>query len=238
MEDTPLNPEAEALSAEDQAIREIVYTETRWQIAAAVIAIAMFSAFLPDSVRKAPAWVIPAIAALLLVALFVGDPRRLVRRRRTRRNIRRLSIAIVFVLVFAALWETAVLISQLIQGGEVANSASALLTGGATVWVSNMIAFALLYWEFDCGGPLARARELPQFPDLAFTQQINPDLTPPGWRPRFIDYLYLSYTNSTALSPTDVMPLVPWAKIAMALQSAISLVIIGLVIARAVNEFS
>ena len=75
-------------------------------------------------------------------------------------------------------------------------------------------------------------------PDLAFPQQLNPIIGPPGWRPRFVDYVYLSFTNSTAFSPTDVMPLVPWAKLAMAVQAMVSLAILGLVIARAVNVFS
>jgi uncharacterized membrane protein len=106
------------------------------------------------------------------------------------------------------------------------------------VWVSNNLAFALLYWELDGGGPAARAHHVPKCPDLAFPQQLNPELGWKNWRPRFIDYLYLGFTNATAFSPTDVMPLVPWAKIAMALQSLVSLAILGLVVARAVNVFS
>jgi hypothetical protein len=106
------------------------------------------------------------------------------------------------------------------------------------VWISNNIAFALLYWELDGGGAAARAYGLPLHPDLAFPQQLNPHVAPPDWRPRFIDYLYLGYTNATAFSPTDVMPLVPWAKITMTVQSAISLSILGLVVARAVNVLS
>ena len=80
-------------------------------------------------------------------------------------------------------------------------------------------------------------RERPQ-PDFAFTQQLNPELAPPDWRPRYVDYLVLGVTTSTAFSPTDVMPMTPWAKLAMALQSLISLTVIGLVIARAVNVFT
>ena len=67
---------------------------------------------------------------------------------------------------------------------------------------------------------------------------MNPELAPVGWRPRFVDYLYLAFTNATALSPTDAMPIAPWAKIAMTVQSLISLAILGLVIARAVNVFA
>jgi len=82
---------------------------------------------------------------------------------------------------------------------------------------------------------VARALRRPTYPDLAFPQQMNPDLAPPGWRPMFIDYLYLGMTNALAFSPTDVMPLVPWAKITMAIQSLTSVAILGLVVARAVN---
>jgi hypothetical protein len=103
------------------------------------------------------------------------------------------------------------------------------------VWVSNNIAFALLYWELDSGGAAARAHALPDHPDLAFPQQMNPDIAPTNWRPRFIDYLYVAFTNATAFSPTDAMPLAPWAKVAMAVQAAISLAVLGLVVARAVN---
>jgi uncharacterized membrane protein len=138
-------------------------------------------------------------------------------------------------LAFGALWATAQLISDLINGGPETNSGADLLQAGAVVWVSNNIAFALLYWELDGGGAAERAHEMRARPELAFPQQLNPNLGWSDWRPRFIDYLYLGFTNATAFSPTDVMPLVPWAKIMMTVQSLISLTILGLVIARAVN---
>jgi hypothetical protein len=149
-----------------------------------------------------------------------------------------LSIVLVSVLVLGALWATVVLIDDLIHGSAETNSASDLLEAGSIVWVSNNIAFALLYWELDGGGAAARAHRIPTHADFAFPQQLNPRIASPGWRPRFIDYLYLGFTNATAFSPTDVMPLVPWAKIAMAVQSLVSLGILGLVVARAVNVFT
>jgi hypothetical protein len=90
----------------------------------------------------------------------------------------------------------------------------------------------------DSGGPLARYLGERPYPDFAFTQQLSPELAPPGWRPTYVDYLILGLTTSTAFSPTDVMPLTWWAKLTMALQSLISLAVVGLVIARAVNVFS
>jgi hypothetical protein len=90
----------------------------------------------------------------------------------------------------------------------------------------------------DSGGAAARSHRVPDYPDFAFPQQMNPDLAPAGWRPRFVDYLYVGFTNATAFSPTDAMPLASWAKIAMAAQSLISLALLALVIARAVNLFT
>jgi hypothetical protein len=98
--------------------------------------------------------------------------------------------------------------------------------------------FSLVYWLFDSGGPLARYRREHRYPDLLFTQQASPEHAPPDWRPQFADYLALGLTTNTAFSPTDVMPMVVWTKLAMALQSLIALTIIGLVIARAVNIFT
>ena len=141
--------------------------------------------------------------------------------------------------MLGTLWATGQLINDLIHGGPETNSASDLLKTGSVVWVSNNIAFALLFWELDGGGAAARAYHARGSSlTSAFPQQLNPSIAPAGWRPRFIDYLYLGFTNATAFSPTDVMPLVPWAKIAMAVQSVISIAILGLVIARAVNIFT
>jgi uncharacterized membrane protein len=177
----------------------------------------------------------PAHRRVLLVAVIAADPVRISRRSR---ELRLLSIVLVSVLVLGALWATVQLIDDLIHGGAVTNSASDLLEAGTIVWVSNNIAFALLYWELDGGGAAARAHHMPTHHGFAFPQQLNPVIGSPDWRPRFIDYLYLGFTNATAFSPTDVMPLAPWAKIAMAIQAVVSLGILGLVIARAVNVFS
>lgn len=209
--------------------------EARWPMAGAVLAAMVLTYLLPDDIRLGPNWFLPLLEGLLLVAVIAGDPVAISRRSRA---LRALSIGLVAVLVLGALWATVLLISHLIQGGPETNSASDLLEAGSIVWVSNNIAFALLYWELDGGGAAARAHHLPDHLDLAFPQQLNPGIAPPNWRPRFIDYLYLGFTNATAFSPTDVMPLVPWAKITMVVQSVISLAILGLVVARAVNVFT
>jgi len=139
------------------------------------------------------------------------------------------------VLVADAAGVTAGLITDLIEGGPETNSATDLLKTGFLVWLYTIIAFAFLYWVLDGGGPESRFLAPPQFPDLAFPEQLNPHVGPPGWRPEFFDYLYLGFTDATAFSPTDVMSLARWAKLAMTVQATGSIIILGLVIARAVN---
>ncbi len=212
-----------------------VVGEARWPMAGAVLAAMVLTILLPADMRFGPQWLLPLVEGVLLVAVVAGDPGKINHRSRW---LRALSIVLVSVLVLSALWATVQLIDDLIHGGAVTNSASELLEAGTTVWVSNNIAFALLYWELDGGGAAARAHHLPSHHGFAFPQQLNPSIGRPDWRPRFIDYLYLGFTNATAFSPTDVMPLAPWAKIAMAIQSLVSLGILGLVIARAVNVFT
>ena len=209
--------------------------EARWPMAGAVLAAIVLTILLPAAIRVGPRWLLPSIEGVLLVILIVGDPGRISRRSR---ELRTVSIVLVSVLVLATLWSTGQLIDDLITGGPETNSASELLAAGTPIWFSNIIAFALLYWEVDGGGAAARAHQVPDHADFAFPQQSNPRLARPGWRPLFVDYLYLGYTNATAFSPTDAMPLAPWAKLTMAVQSFISIAILGLVIARAVNVFT
>jgi hypothetical protein len=220
----------------DQGIEPLgpdpVVGEARWHMAGAVLAAMVLTLLLPSEFRLGPAWLLPILEGALLIVLIVGDPGRISRRSSALRGT---SIALVTVLIGQSLWSTARLIDELIVGGSHTDKAGPLLAAASVVWISNNIAFALLYWEIDSGGAAARAYGLPEFPDLAFPQELNPHLAPPNWRPRFIDYLYLAFTNATAFSPTDVMPLVPWAKITMTVQAVISLSILGLVVARAVN---
>jgi hypothetical protein len=212
--------------------------EPRWPPVAAVVIFMTLTIslrlWLPTEEPIRAPWVLPMIEAALLAALLVNDPRGRARRTSAMRGI---SLTLVGLLLAAALWATAFLISDLIQGTGVANLPSHLLATGALVWVGNNLAFALLYWLLDGGGPPARIRRSRPV-DFAFTQHINPDLAPPGWRPQFLDYLHLSFTNATALSPTDVMPLTLRVKYLMIVQSTVALALFGLVVARAVNAFT
>ncbi|WP_369141998.1 hypothetical protein [Streptomyces sp. R44] len=208
------------------------FGEPRWPMAAAVLAAMVLTLLLPDDLRLAPRWVIPAVEGLLLLALIAGDPGRIDRRTAA---LRSMSVALVGVLALSAVWSTVQLIDDILHAGKETSSAISLLQTGGTVWACTVLAFSLLYFELDSGGPAARAHRMPSTPALAFPQQLNPELASADWRPHYIDYLYLALTNATAFSPTDVMPLAPWTKITMGIQSLVSLLILGLVVARAVN---
>ncbi|MFE2523221.1 hypothetical protein ACFXEL_03215 [Streptomyces sp. NPDC059382] len=209
--------------------------ESRWPMAGAVAAAIVLTVLLPDDLRLAPGWVLPVVEGLLLVALIAGDPGRISRRSTA---LRAASIALVGVLACSAVWSTIRLVDDLIHGGKETDSAGSLLQAGGTVWACTILAFSLMYFELDSGGAAARAHRMPATPQLAFPQQLSPELNATHWRPRYVDYLYLALTNATAFSPTDVMPLASWAKIAMGLQALVSLLILGLVVARAVNVFA
>jgi hypothetical protein len=213
--------------------------EPRWPIALTLGLFIALSITLriaaPHRESLGPDWLVPGIEIGLLVLLLLADPARIDGRRRW---LRRAAIALVTLLGIAALTSTAILISDLIEGGKVTDSATNLLASGAVIWLGNVLVFSLFYWLLDSGGPLARYHGEYDYPDFAFTQQMSPELAPSGWRAQYVDYLILGLTTSTAFSPTDVMPMARWAKLTMALQSLISLTVVGLVIARAVNIFS
>jgi hypothetical protein len=211
--------------------------ESRWPPVLAVLIFmalnTMLRIWLPSAAAVRVPFLVPAIEAVLVVALVASNPGN----RSDRRRLRSFALALVGILVAAALWETVLLISDLIKGEGVSNHADQLLATGAVVWLGNNLAFALLYWLMDGGGPITRSRH-PAPVDFAFTQHISPELAPPGWRPVFLDYLHLGFTNATAFSPTDVMPLTHRAKFAMLVQATVALTLLGLVVARAVNAFT
>ena len=206
--------------------------EHRWPVLGMLAVAAVLPIFLPERLTLGPRWLLPTIEGALLVAVAVTDPGRIDQRSR---QVRALRLTLIVVLAGGTAFATGHLISELIRGGGITNSAGLLLRAGGLVWLELVIVFAFLYWELDAGGPGQRAHERIRFPDLAFPQHLNPQVARSGWRPVFYDYLYLGFTNSTAFSPTDVMPLAHWAKLTMAVQSLVSLLILGLVVARAVN---
>lgn len=225
-------------AAPADVVEEPLILEPRWP---PVVSLVVFMGltiglrlWLPQERLVGGPWAAPAIELLLLVVLLTADPG--TRTKRTR-WLRPTSIALVGLLVVVALWATAVLIYHLITGAKVTEEPGPLLAAGTLVWLGNNLAFALMYWLMDSGGPIIRALQ-PLPIDFAFTQHMSPELAPPGWRPVFLDYLHLGFTNATAFSPTDVLPLTYRAKYAMLVQSTIALALFGLIVARAVNAFT
>ncbi len=212
--------------------------EPRWPVSAAVIVAIVLQGLLPENLALRPIvlhYLLFALEGALLIALFAANP---IRIERMSRPIRSASIGLIFLITASNTVSAASLVHEIItnQLHQQAQSAAIdLFLSGAAIWGTNVIAFALWYWEFDRGGPVARLEGKHQYPDLLFTQMSEPELTPQGWGPQFVDYLYFSFTNATAFSPTDVLPFARWAKLTMLVQSAVSLVLGILVIARAVN---
>jgi uncharacterized membrane protein len=205
--------------------------ESRWPPVVAVVVAIGLQVVLPTTLIQGlgPRWLIPAFEGVLLVALLVANPHRV---DRGESNLRLLSLAMIAVITAANVVAPVELIRALLDsqvaGGRV------LVVASVPIWLTNVIAFGLWYWELDRGGVTARMLENHRRPDFLFPQMSVPESSP-GWAPRFVDYLYTSFTNATAFSPTDTMPLTPWAKLLMMVQSLASLLTVALVISRAVN---
>ena len=214
--------------------------ESRWEAAPAVlvvigvqVAITMVSKQQGWVLWRLPwwAWTILIVPeALLLVALAWSRPRRQIEQLGFRRETALTLFTVVGVGNAAAL---AALIAALLTGRE--HNGAELLFKAVTIWGTNVVAFGLWFWTFDRGGPVRRREPDPPPPDFQFPQMENPGLAEPGWHPRLIDYLYISFTNSLAFSPTDVMPLTRQAKLVMLLESGVSAVTLLLGAARGVN---
>ena len=205
--------------------------EARWQVALCTAVAIVLQLMVPDRlVLLSPSWALPALQGVMLICLVVANPHRI---NRESRALRWFSLMLAALISFANAWSLERLAAGLVSGQHW--DAGLLLAAGGAIWLTNVIVFGLWYWEFDRGGPAARALGINPYPDLQFPQMVSPDMAPPHWEPQFADYLYLAFTNAAAFSPTDVMPLSRWAKLAMTLQSVISIVTIVLVVARAVN---
>jgi hypothetical protein len=205
--------------------------EWRWPSAVAILAMITLQVALPDGLSAGPRWALPAAEVALIVVLMLANPGRMERGTPT---LRRLGLGLIVLASLGNAWSIGRLVVD-ITTRHGSGGAATLLAGGGAVWLINVLTFAVWYWEFDRGGPLARALGTHPYPDLLFPQMSTPDVAPRDWEPEFVDYLYLAFTNSTAFSPTDTLPLSRWVKVVMLLQSALSLVIAALVVARAVN---
>lgn len=216
---------------ETQRLRALVqHGDPYWPAQLAVaIAIALNLA-LAERVTVGPTWLMPTVEGVLLVALVVVAPARVTSHSLGRRQFALLVIGLVSLTNILSL---GLLIHYLLNGGHAGGHQ--LIYSGMLLWLTNVLLFAVWFWELDRGGPARRFLNPDALPDLQFPQMENPTLAPHGWRPGFVDYLYTSLTNATAFSPTDTMPLTPTAKAVMGLQEVASLLTIGLVVARAVN---
>ena len=172
-----------------------------------------------------------SLGLALLVGLVIANPRRIDRRST---GLRATSILLIGVMSMANAVSAGRLIAHLLNG-TATEDAGLLLRWGGAIWLTNVVVFALWYWELDRGGPAARAEGEQQYPDLLFAQMATPEIAPSNWEPQFLDYFYLAFTNATAFSPTDVIPLARWTKMMMLLQSVVSVSTLVLVVARAVN---
>jgi hypothetical protein len=176
---------------------------------------------------------VPALEAALLLPLVLTRPHRTLDQSRIRR---RLALSLTALVTAANAASLCLLVADLMQTGPSEVAGRALFTAALSLWVTNVAAFGLWFWELDRGGPAARCGQVPLGPpDFLFPQMTMERDVPPSWRPLFPDYLYVAFTNATAFSPTDTLPLSLSAKGLMLAESAVSVLIVILVAGRAVN---
>ena len=207
--------------------------EPRWPVAIAILAVILLLALLPGRLMLVPSWVPYVVGIVVLVPMAAVG---LTAAKAQWLRVERMITLLFFVFTGAGtLANLANLIGAMVRrSAEI--SGLQLLTSSIAVWVTNVLMFSLLYWQIDRGGPESRASHAGPRPDWLFPQEGAPaEDVPPGWRPAFIDYLFLGYSTATAFSTTDVMPLTSRAKLLMMLESTISLATIVVVAARAIN---
>ncbi len=211
---------------------KVLQREPFWQAQAALLGALILYLTLPSKLEVGPAWVMPSLELLLIVGLWLDRPR--LNRTEAKRE-RTIVLVLLSLVALANVVSLELLVHYLLHGGKAGGRP--LIVSSIVIWLTNVAVFALWYWQLDRGGPDRRARGEDGRPDFWFPQMSEPALSE-GWNPTFPDYLYTSFTNATAFSPTDTMPVSITAKMLMMVQSIISLVTIALVAARAVNILS
>ena len=205
--------------------------ERRWPMALAVLTAVVLQILLPHKQRLPIFWLFPLAEVGMLLAMIVGDPGRIDRRSE---GLRVLTISLIALMTVANTYAGISLVRDIVIRSS-GITATLLMGRGGAVWFTNVIVFSLWFWELDRGGPAERAVGSGIPPSFVFPENATPELTPKGWIPTYPDYLYLGFTNATAFSPTDTLPIAIWAKMTMMVESAVSLLIGLFVIARAVN---
>jgi uncharacterized membrane protein len=200
-----------------------------WPAQISVLATIALDLDLPSKLTLQPGWILPALEGVLLLGLLAITPWQA----GIQRQRRAVALTLIGVVSAANLVSLGLLVHYLLHTGHI--KGIDLIRAGAEIWVTNVLLFAVWYWELDRGGPLARKLEECPAPDFLFPQMTEERLGRWHWRANYVDYLYVSFTNATAFSPTDTMPLSSMAKMLMLVQSLTSLVTLGLVVARAVN---
>ena len=202
-------------------------------MAVAVLIAGGLRVFLPPQLRlhdARPAFIV--VLVILVAVLIIGDPGRIDRQRTW---LRVLTGVLIGVITLVNAGSSIRLVYSIVRTENFTQSATTLLLAGSVIWVTNVIAFGLWYWDLDRGGAAARAHGSTISPAFVFPEMSNPELVRDGWYPSFVDYLHLSFNTAMAFSPTDVSAIKPWAKLMMMAEEAISLVVGILVVARAVN---
>lgn len=206
--------------------------EARWPVALTIGVALVLARALPDRIRLVPglALYLPVMAVLasMLAVRCTGGVRRWLRVERA------MVLLLCVIMTIATLGGLAGLIRAIVSNSNAIDGVY-LLTSSIVLWVGNVLIFSLLYWQIDLGGPEARLHHRVTHPDWLFPQVGLPQEMVPGWHPTFVDYLFLAFTTATAFSPTDTLPLTARAKLLMMAESAISLVNLAAVAARAIN---
>jgi uncharacterized membrane protein len=208
-------------------------SEPFWPAQLTVLAAIGLQLTLPERLTAGPSWLVPALEGALLAGMVIVTPNQ-VEEEHPRR--RRVALGLTAFVTAANIYSLAALTHFLLHHTPAGHTEGReLIVSGMLIWLTNFLIFALWYWEMDRGGPGKRAVGHDGAPDFLFPQMSDDRIEPRYWRPKFIDYLYVSLTNATAFSPTDTMPLSSAAKGTMGVQSLVSLVTIGLIVSRAVN---
>lgn len=203
---------------------------SRWPAIFALVALGLLYLSLPDRMTRGPGWLLLAVESPVILFLAVVHRINLPVHPRVLRAASLALLSLATVLVAAAVQ---LLLAELLAARGV--NAKDLLGSAAALWCSNVIVFALWFWELDGGGPHRRHLSEPAQLDFLFPQQSGPGIGPPGWKPLFMDYLFVAFTNATAFSPTDTLPLSKRVKALMMIEALCSLLIVAVLAARAIN---
>ncbi len=205
--------------------------ESRIPATLAIVSAAALNFLLPGKFTLGPPWAFPLIEMTIVVPLLLASPRR---RSKEARLEQYGAVALIAIANLANVTSLYLLIRELLLHSKNVNGPE-LLYSSVAIWLTNVIVFALWFWELDRGGPDDRMNPDHGAPDFLFPQMVTPECTDAAWTPKFFDYLYLAFTNATAFSPTDTMPLSAMAKLLMLVESLASLATIAIVASRAVN---